>query len=80
MSASTRNEIAALERVTGSDVSAVRRTLHESWRTFWQSKVLRAFEGRLTTPTSPKIWEYRFKNQWNHHALKGGQEGGTVGC
>ena len=79
-SASTRSKIAELEQTTGSDVTNVRTRLHNLWTNFWQNDVLPAFEGKLTTPTSPKFWDYRFKSRWNHHALMGGREGGATSC
>ncbi|WP_420441994.1 hypothetical protein [Candidatus Palauibacter sp.] len=39
-----------------------------------------AFEGKLSTPTSPVMWEYRFLTSWNLHAVAGVREGGTNGC
>ena len=79
-SKTTSDKIKELERITGDDVEEVRKELHETWNNFWEQTVAPAFEGRLSTPTSPVFWEYRFLGSWNRHAVMGGREGGTNGC
>lgn len=79
-STKTSDKIKELEAITGDDVEDVRKRLYDTWNDFWEQTVLPAFEGRLSTPTSPRIWEYRFKGSWNRHKVAGGREGGTTNC
>ncbi|WP_420441990.1 hypothetical protein [Candidatus Palauibacter sp.] len=79
-STTTSDKIKELERITGNDVGKVRKDLYETWNRFWTTTVLPAFEGRLSTLTSPEFWEYRFNGRWNYHALAGGQHGGATRC
>ena len=72
--------MSTLESLLGTDADETKNQLQNVWDAFYEKRFVGARTGRTPPATSPKIWEHRLSNSWQHHQLGIGGHDGTHGC